>query len=144
MRRLRVAVTEAGSGRALLAWRPGRRAAALGVTSAEPGSVADAVRSGQETFNRHESAQNRLRNCWNASCVNATLVDHAFAPAVDYVYVPYGGFMSGRSGTTISPALHESLVASDQFTRVYRNDGVAVYEYDQTAAAGSASQATDE
>lgn len=94
--------------------------------------------SGAETFSRHESAQYHLRNCWNASCVNATLVDHEFASAVDYVYVPYGGFMSGRTGTTISPALHESLLASDQFTRVYRNRGVGLYEYNRTAAVSEA------
>jgi hypothetical protein len=96
--------------------------------------------SGQETFSRHESAQYELRNCWNASCVNATLVDREFAAETDYVYVPYGGFMSGRGGATISPALHESLVASEQFTRVYRNDGVGVYAYNRTAVAGSGAQ----
>jgi len=100
--------------------------------------------SGQDTFSRHESAQYNLRNCWNAACVDATLVDHEFAAETDYVYVPYGGFMSGRTGTTISPALHDSLRTSDQFIRVYRNHGVGVYEYNRTATAGSASQATDE
>jgi len=100
--------------------------------------------SGQETFSRHESAQYELGNCWNASCVNATLVDREFAPETDYVYVPYGGFMSGRGGAEISPALHESLLSSEQFTEVYRNDGVGVYEYNRTAAAtGTASPATD-
>ena len=90
--------------------------------------------SGQETFQRHQSAQYRLQNCWNASCVNATLVDHEFASATDYVYVPYGAFMSGRSEGTVSPALHQSLAASEQFTRVYRNRGVAVYAYNRPAA----------
>ncbi|PSP82787.1 hypothetical protein BRC96_11340 [Halobacteriales archaeon QS_6_64_34] len=92
--------------------------------------------SGGDTFDRHESAQNQLTNCWNASCVNATLVDHEFASEVDYLYVPYGGFMSGRSGTTIPPALHESLLASDQFTEVYHNKGVGIYAYNRTTAAG--------
>ncbi|MDS0282306.1 ArnT family glycosyltransferase [Haloarcula onubensis] len=96
--------------------------------------------SGRETFSRHESAQYHLRNCWNASCVNATLVDHDFASETDYLYVPYGGFMSGRTGTTISPALHRSLVASEQFTRVYRNEGVGLYAYNRTAAAVSGPQ----
>ncbi|MBX0287800.1 hypothetical protein EGH22_15800 [Halomicroarcula sp. F28] len=96
--------------------------------------------SGQETFTRHESAQYELRNCWNASCVNATLVDHEFASEVDYVYVPYGGFMSGRGGASISPALHESLRSSEQFTEVYRNSGVGVYEYNRTAAVSESQQ----
>lgn len=93
--------------------------------------------TGQETFHRHESAQYELHDCWNATCMNTTLVDYGFASAVDYVYVPYGGFMSGRTGRTISPALHESLLASDQFTEVYRNRGVGVYDYNQTAAVNS-------
>jgi len=101
--------------------------------------------SGQDTFSRHESAQYHLRNCWNAACVNATLVDHEFAAETDYVYVPYGGFMSGRTGTTISPALHDSLRASDQFARVYRNHGVGVYAYNRTAVASeSRPRTTDE
>ncbi len=89
---------------------------------------------GQETFRRHELAQEQLRECWNATCMNATLVRHDFASEVDYLYVPYGAFMSGRSSATISPALHESLLASEQFTQVYRNEGVGVYEYNRTAA----------
>lgn len=87
---------------------------------------------GQETFRRHESAQSQLGNCWNASCVNATLVKYEFAPEVDYVYVPYGRFMSGRTATSIPPALHRSMVANPQFTRVYRNSGVSIYKYNQT------------
>ncbi|MFC6757201.1 MULTISPECIES: hypothetical protein [Haloarcula] len=100
--------------------------------------------SGQETFTRHESAQHELRSCWNASCVNATLVDHEFAAEVDYLYVPYGGFMSGRSGASISPALHESLRSSEQFSRVYRNSGVGVYEYNLTAAVSEPRQRADD
>ncbi|WP_262180258.1 hypothetical protein [Haloarcula laminariae] len=88
--------------------------------------------SGGETFDRHESAQNRLTRCWNASCVNATLGEYGFASEVDYVYVPRGWFVSGRGGATISPALHESMRTSDRFTRVYRNSGVGVYEYNRT------------
>jgi len=96
--------------------------------------------SGQETFRRHESAQTQLRNCWNASCVNTTLAEHGFASEVDYLYVPYGGFVSGRSGATIPPVLHRSLRASDQFTEVYRNEGVGVYEYNRTATVSGEGQ----
>ena len=88
--------------------------------------------SGGGTFDRHESAQNGLVDCWNASCVSATLAEYGFASEVDYVYVPRGWFVSGRSGETISPALHHSLSASHRFAPVYRNSGVGVYEYNRT------------
>ncbi|WP_324664157.1 ArnT family glycosyltransferase [Haloarcula sediminis] len=88
--------------------------------------------SGGGTFDRHESAQNRLTDCWNALCVAGTLTEYEFASEVDYVYVPRGWFVSGRGGATISPALHESMRASDRFTPVYHNSGVGVYEYNRT------------
>jgi len=88
---------------------------------------------GRTAWDRHSAAQSRLRGCWNASCVNTTLVEYEFASEVDYVYVPYGSFIAGRSGASISPALHQSLSASERFTLVYRNSGVGIYDYNQTA-----------
>lgn len=58
--------------------------------------------------------------------------------------MPYGGFISGRSGESISPALHESLRSSEQFSRVYRNSGVGVYEYNRTAAVSEPRQRADD
>jgi hypothetical protein len=91
--------------------------------------------SGQATFNRHDAAQSQIADCLTASCVNNVLGEYEFASEVDYVYVPYGSFVSGRSGAAISPVLHQSLAASDQFSLVYRNSGVGVYGYNETEIA---------
>jgi len=90
---------------------------------------------GEETWDRHQSAQSQLTGCWNASCVDGVLREYNFSSEVDYVYVPYGAFISGRRGMAIAPSLHRSLLASDRFTQVYRNEGVGIYGYNRTAVA---------
>jgi len=99
---------------------------------------------GEETWDRHQSAQSELAECWNASCVDTVLREYEFAAETDYVYVPYGGFVSGRGGASISPALHQSMLSNDRFERVYRNPGVGIYAYNDTTDTERRLGATDD
>ncbi|MFC6731009.1 glycosyltransferase family 39 protein [Haladaptatus sp. DYSN1] len=76
-----------------------------------------------------------VSTCADAACVSQQVERAGVHP--DYVYVPTDGYTVRGMETDPAPGLYASLVAAEDYTLVFENDGVAIFRVTDAASADS-------